>query len=99
VTLVGYETLFHPNVNVATESGIVDVNVISISPESQLLQEVIVRGEKTMIVSDIDKKIINVGKDLLATSNNASEILEKIPAVSLDENGSPQIRGKGNIIV
>lgn len=99
VSLIGYETLFHPNVNVARESSTVDVNILSISPESQLLQEVIVRGEKTMIVSDIDKKIVNVGKDLLATSNNASEILEKIPAVSIDENGSPQIRGKGNIMV
>lgn len=99
VTLIGYETLFQPNVNVARESSTVDLNVISIAPESQLLQEVIVRGEKTMIISDIDKKIVNVGKDLLATSNNASEILEKIPAVSIDENGSPQIRGKGNIMV
>lgn len=99
ITLVGYETLVYPNVNVATESKLIDLKILTIKPESQMLQELVIRGEKSMIVSDIDKKIVNVGKDLLSTSNNASEILEKIPAVSLDENGSPQIRGKGNIIV
>src|SRR5690606_27434290 len=34
-----------------------------------------------------------------ASSNNATELLEKLPAVSIDENGSPMIRGKSNIIV
>jgi outer membrane receptor for ferrienterochelin and colicin len=52
-----------------------------------------------MIVDDIDKKIVNIGKDMLATSNNVSDLLEKVPAVSLDENGNPQVRGKGNVVV
>ena len=52
-----------------------------------------------MIVDDIDKKIVNIGKDLLATSNNVSDLLEKLPSVSLDENGNPQVRGKGNVVV
>jgi outer membrane receptor for ferrienterochelin and colicin len=60
---------------------------------------VIVKGEKSMIVDDIDKKMVNIGKDMLATSNNVSDLLEKVPAVSLDENGNPQVRGKGNVVV
>ncbi|WP_310586193.1 TonB-dependent receptor [Telluribacter humicola] len=99
ITLMGYDTQFVPNVNVATEASTTDLGVIRLASAVQSLQEVVVRGEKTMIVNDIDKKIINVGKDLLATSNNASEILEKVPSVSLDENGNPMLRGKGNVIV
>jgi hypothetical protein len=99
VTNMGYQTLFVPNVNVATEANLVDLGTITIAPEAQKLDEVIVRGEKSMIVDDIDKKIINIGKDMLATSNNVSDLLEKVPAVSLDENGNPQVRGKGNVVV
>ncbi|MCE6992257.1 TonB-dependent receptor domain-containing protein [Dyadobacter sp. CY323] len=99
VTNMGYQTLFVPNVSVATEANLVDLGTITITPEAQKLNEVIVRGEKSMIVDDIDKKIVNIGKDMLATSNNVSDLLEKVPAVSLDENGNPQVRGKGNVVV
>ncbi len=99
VTLMGYNTLFVPNVNVPTEATTTDLGVIRLSSSIQNLNEVVVRAEKTMIVSDIDKKIVNIGKDLLATSNNVSELLEKVPSVSLDENGTPLVRGKGSVVV
>ena len=99
VTNMGYETLFVPNVRVAAESNIVDLGTLTVIVSAQKLDEVLVKGEKSMIVEDIDKKMINIGKDMLATSNNVSDLLEKVPAVSLDENGNPQVRGKGNVVV
>lgn len=99
VTNMGYETLFVPNVRVAPESNIIDLGTLTVIISAQKLNEVVVMGEKSMIVEDIDKKMINIGKDMLATSNNVSDLLEKLPAVSLDENGNPQVRGKGNVVV
>lgn len=99
ITNVGFETLFVNNVNVAPEANITDLGLITMVTVSQKLDEVVVRGEKSMIVDDIDKKMITIGKDLLASSNNVSDLLQKLPAVSLDENGNPQVRGKGNVVV
>lgn len=99
VTNMGYQTLYRPNVKLAAEASLLDLGSITVQPEAQKLAEVVVKGEKTMIVDDIDKKIVNIGKDMLATSNNVSDLLEKVPAVSLDENGNPQVRGKGNVVV
>jgi outer membrane receptor protein involved in Fe transport len=99
VTNMGYQTLFVPNVSVAAEGNLLDLGNMTILPEAKKLNEVIVKGEKSMIVDDIDKKMVNIGKDMLATSNNVSDLLEKVPAVSLDENGNPQVRGKGNVVV
>ncbi|TDB60110.1 TonB-dependent receptor [Arundinibacter roseus] len=99
ITLLGYTTLFVPNVTMPTEVTTTDLGIIRLSSTSQDLNEVVIRAEKTMIVSDIDKKIVNVGKDLLATSSNVSELLEKVPSVSLDENGTPMVRGKGSVVV
>ncbi|MHA4737958.1 TonB-dependent receptor [Dyadobacter sp. MSC1_007] len=99
VTNMGYQTFYRPNVSVATEANLLDLGTLTMLPEAKKLNEVIVRGEKSMIVDDIDKKIVNIGKDMLATSNNVSDLLEKVPAVSLDENGNPQVRGKGNVVV
>lgn len=99
VTNMGYQTLFVPNISVSAEANLLDLGTVAILPEAQKLSEVIVKGEKSMIVDDIDKKMVNIGKDMLATSNNVSDLLEKVPAVSLDENGNPQVRGKENVVV
>lgn len=99
VTNMGYETLFVPNISVATEANITDLGTLAIIVSSQKLNEVVIMGEKAMIVEDIDKKMITIGKDLLASSNNVSDLLTKMPSVSFDENGNPQVRGKGNVVV
>jgi outer membrane receptor protein involved in Fe transport len=99
VTNVGYETLYKPGVSVATEANVLDLGTIRVSSGAQKLNEVTVTAQKSMIVDDIDKKIINIGQDLLSSSNSVSDLMEKLPAVSLDENGNPQVRGKGNVVV
>jgi outer membrane receptor protein involved in Fe transport len=99
VTNVGYETLYKPGVSVATEANVLDLGTIKMNSGAQKLNEVTVTAEKSMIVDDIDKKIINIGQDLLSSSNSVSDLMEKLPAVSLDENGNPQVRGKGNVVV
>gem|GEM_PF-722034 len=99
ITLIGYNTYYVPSVSMPIEANTTDLGVFRMTSSVQNLNELVVRGEKTMIVSDIDKKIINIGKDMLATSNNVSELLEKIPSVSMDENGNPMVRGKGSVIV
>jgi outer membrane receptor protein involved in Fe transport len=99
VTNMGYQSRFIANVKMAAEGNMLDLGNIVLQPEAHKLDEVVVVGEKSMIVDDIDKKMITIGKDLLANSNNVSDLLEKVPAVSLDENGNPQVRGKGNVVV
>ena len=99
VTNIGYQTLFVPNISVATEANVVDLGMLVMVAEAQKLNEVTITAEKSMIVDDIDKKIISIGQDLLASSNSVSDLMEKLPAVSLDENGNPQVRGKGNVVV
>lgn len=99
ITNMGYDTRYVNNVNIAPESNMTDLGLITMYAAAQKLNEVVIVGEKSMIVDDIDKKMITIGKDLLASSNNVSDLLEKLPAVSLDENGNPQVRGKGNVVV
>ncbi len=99
ITNMGYKTLIVGKVNVSPESNLIDIGTLTMEADVQNLNEVVVRAEKTMIINDIDKKIVNIGQDMLATSNNVSDLLEKVPAVSLDENGNPQVRGKGNVVV
>jgi len=63
------------------------------------LGEVVVRGEKTTIANLIDKRVVNVGQDLLATGASAVEILANVPSVQTDPSGNVSLRGNRNVTV
>ena len=99
VSSIGFRSQIVPKIAVHVESGDLELGVIYLDAEQNQLDEVTIVAEKSMITSDIDKTSVHIGQDLLASSNNATELLEKLPAVTIDENGSPMIRGKSNIVV
>ncbi len=47
----------------------------------------------------IDKKVINVGKQMTAVSGTAVDVLENVPSVSVDIEGNVSLRGSGNFTV
>jgi outer membrane receptor protein involved in Fe transport len=58
---------------------------------------VVVQGEKAAIVDDLDKKIINVSKDLNSVGGTAADVLQKVPSVAVDENGQVSLRGNAGV--
>ncbi len=67
------------------------------APASVQLGSVVVQGEKAAIVDDLDKKIINVGKDLNSAGGTAADVLQKVPSVAVDENGQVSLRGSAGV--
>lgn len=61
------------------------------------LEEVTVRGEKTLMELSLDKRIFNVGKDLANAGGTASDILMNLPSVSVDPEGNVRLRGSSNV--
>lgn len=53
--------------------------------------------EKSIFNNSIDRKVYNVEKDLLAQTSSASEILQNIPSIDVDVNGTVNLRGTSNI--
>lgn len=76
-----------------------NVGDIKLQPNSSLLEEVVVVGEKSTFSFKRDKKVFNVGKDVLAQSNSALDVLENIPSVSVDVGGKVSLRGNPNVTV
>lgn len=57
-------------------------------------------SERSSIEQKIDRKVINVGKDLVTTGATASEIMNNIPSVSVDsQTGDLSLRGNSNVRV
>ena len=72
---------------------------IYLQPASQALEGVDVTAEKNRIQYDIDKKIINVSKDLNAAGGTAVDVLRNTPSVEVDIEGNVSLRGSENFKV
>jgi len=99
ITFIGYPTkVIDP---VTTTPGKPDNNVgnIVIAPSSKTLGAVTVTGQTPVIENRIDKIVYNAEKDVTSAGGNATDVLRKVPLVSVDLDGKPSLRGDQNVRV
>lgn len=82
-----------------TITGNTNLGTISLEDNAQMLNEVVVRNEKTTVEIKLDKKVYNVGKDLMVKGGTVSDVLDNIPSVSVDVEGNVSLRGNENVRV
>ncbi|WP_460547834.1 TonB-dependent receptor [Hymenobacter daeguensis] len=63
------------------------------------LAEVVVKGERAIVSATLDKKVIDVTKDLTATGGTAVDVLQNVPSVTVDQSGAVSLRGSTNVKV
>ena len=74
-----------------------NLGVISLTEDAAQLSEVVVRAEKTTVEIKLDKKVFNVGNDLMVKGGTVSDVLGNIPSVSVDVEGNVSLRGNENV--
>lgn len=77
--------------------GDVNLGTINLKPKTELIDEVVVRGEKGYMEMKLDRRVYNVGKDPNNAGSNAQEILETVPSVEVDVDGTISLRGSSNV--
>ena len=63
------------------------------------LHEVVVTGQKATVVEELGKRVINVEKDLGSIGGTAANVLQNVPSVSVDINGTVSMRGTSNLTI
>jgi len=72
---------------------------ITLEEEATQLSGVNVVAERSTVEQKIDRKVINVGKDLTTAGATASDIMSNIPSVNVDQDGKLSLRGNENVRV
>ena len=74
-----------------------NLGTIFLEEDANQLNEVVVRSEKTTVEIKLDKKVYNVGTDLMVKGGTVSDVLDNIPSVSVDSDGAVSLRGNANV--
>ena len=74
-----------------------NLGTIGLAEDAAQLNEVVVRAEKTTVEIKLDKKVFNVGSDLMVKGGTVSDVLGNIPSVSVDVEGNVSLRGNENV--
>ncbi len=99
VQYIGFKT-YSQQIIISKNKRKINLGTISLEEESEQLQGVEVVAERTTMEQKIDRKVINVGKDLTTAGASASDIMNNIPSVSVDsQSGELSLRGNSNVRV
>lgn len=76
-----------------------NLRTITMQEDRAVLQEVSVSTQKSAIRLDIDKKVFDVSQNITTAGLSASEALENIPSVEVDQEGNISLRGSQSVTV
>ena len=97
ITFIGFKTR---NIEVIVgDRKDIDLGIITISPTAQVLKEVIIEGQKAIIEERVDRTVYNAENDATAKGGDATDVLKRVPLLSVDIDGNVSLRGNSNILV
>ncbi|OGX81565.1 hypothetical protein BEN47_19185 [Hymenobacter lapidarius] len=98
VSFVGYKNEERPGVAVPA-GGAVDLGKVALETSAQKLGEVVVVAQKPLIEERVDRTVYNAENDQTARGGDASDVLRRVPLLSVDLDGNVSLRGSSNIRV
>lgn len=98
IQFMGYKT-YSQEVVISDRKKNFHLGKIFLEADIAELDDVEVVAERSTIEQRIDRKVVNVGKDLTTMGTTASDIMNNIPSVSVDHEGNIALRGNQNVRV
>lgn len=98
-SFIGFEKMQTPVIVIDSKKRKINLGQLYISETSQTLNEVEVTARKSTFIKAIDRKVFNVGEDLMSKTGTVSELLQNVPSVQVDIDGNLSLRGSDNVMV
>ncbi|MEO5603375.1 MAG: TonB-dependent receptor, partial [Cyclobacteriaceae bacterium] len=97
-SFVGYRTSRSESLEMKNGS-VIDMGKVFMVPETRVLEEVTVLGMQDLIDEKVDRLVYNAEKDVTTKGGNASDVLRKVPLLTVDLDGNVSLKGSQNVKV
>ena len=74
-----------------------NLGTIQMAADVAQLNEIEVIAEKSTVEIKLDKRVYNVGKDMMVKGGTVSDVLDNVPSVTVDAEGTVALRGNENV--
>src|SRR5574344_689627 len=100
VTFMGYQTYYAPKpLTLSASTPVANLGKIVIAPTATTLKAAEITAERSMVEYQLDKRVVNVDKNIVAGGGTATDVLENVPSVAMDNDGNVTLRGSTNVKV
>ena len=99
ISFIGYETQNIEKITVPEKKDELSLGIIKLEYSTNLLKEVVVEGQKQLIEERVDRTIYNAENDITTKGGDATDVLKRVPMLSVDMDGNVSLRGSSNIKV
>ncbi|MDP4283665.1 MAG: TonB-dependent receptor [Bacteroidota bacterium] len=94
---IGYKPHTLYSITINKEHPLIEIKDISLEPKATTMQAITISGQPKVMETKIDKLVFNAERDLTSQVGVATDILKKIPQVSVDVDGNVQLAGSSSV--
>ena len=76
-----------------------DVGRIELEPEAASLGEVVIRGNKNLVSTALDKKSFDIAGNVSQSGGSVLDVMRNLPGVTIDQEGKLELRGSDKVTV
>lgn len=99
ISFIGYEAIEKGPFSVTGKGESYNLGKLALAPSAIALEQVVVEGERELIEDKVDRIVYNAEQDLTTAGGDASDVLRRVPLLSVDLDGNVSLRGSSNITV
>lgn len=99
VSFLGYETKTVSGIKVTSKTGEINIGEVLMSDEGFALEEVTVQGQRELIEERVDRTIYKAENDKTTAGGDGTDVLRRVPMLSVDLEGNVSMRGSSSITV
>src|SRR5690606_8932493 len=99
LSFLGFETKTVTGIQVTSKTGDVNIGEVEMTDEGLALEEVTVQGQRDLIEERVDRTIYKAENDKTTAGGDGTDVLRRVPMLSVDLDGNVSMRGSSNITV
>ena len=98
ISFVGYKTKTF-KAAITEKGNEINLGIIKFDFETELLKDVVVEGQRALMEEKVDRTVYNAENDKTTAGGDASDVLRRVPMLTVDLDGNVTMRGNSNVKV
>jgi len=98
ISFIGYQSFTQTAVLEGKKNDI-NLGSVKLAEEATQLNEVVIEAQKDLVEERVDRTIYNAENDATTRGGDATDVLKRVPMLTVDLDGNVSMRGSSNIMV